>query len=112
MASKLHKSFGFFSASSLVISGMVGSGIFLSPGTVLRYVGNFWACLLVWGGSGLVALCAALVYLELSLLIPKDGGPYHFLNCGLHKYVAYLYIWMNAFFTRPASLAVIVFTEL
>lgn len=103
---ELKREFGVFAGCSLVAAGMIGSGIFLSPGIVLKNCGNFWVSIGVWIITGFIALAGALCYLELALLIPKTGGPYHYLTKGLGKFTGYEYMWINAVFTRPASMAV------
>ena len=102
----LKREFGLVSACALMLGNIIGAGIFLSPGVVLANVGNFWACLGVWLLTGFIALTGGLCYLELAMLIPKSGGPYHYLTKGLGNLVGYEYMWINLVFTRPASIAV------
>lgn len=53
---KLKREIGLFSASSLIISTMIGSGIFISPMAILQYSGSFGLCLIMWAITGFVSL--------------------------------------------------------
>ena len=101
---ELKREFGVFAGCSLVAAGMIGSGIFLSPGVVLKNCGNFWVSIAVWIVTGFIALTGALCYLELALLIPKTGGPYHYLTKGLGKLTGYEYMWINQSWKTPLHL--------
>lgn len=53
---KLKREIGLFSASSLIISTMIGSGIFISPMAILQYSGSFGLCLIMWAATGFTSL--------------------------------------------------------
>lgn len=53
---KLKREIGLFSASSLIISTMIGSGIFISPTPILQYSGSFGLCLIMWVVTGFASL--------------------------------------------------------
>lgn len=56
---ELKRQVGLFSASSLIISLMIGSGIFVSPTAVLKYSGSLGLCLIMWAVTGLISLLGA-----------------------------------------------------
>lgn len=95
---------------SLVVGSIVGSGIFASPGLVLRNVGsNSGAALLVWFLSGMLAYCGALCYVELGSRYSSAGGEVAYLK---HAYqdaglMSYLFMWTNVIMTRPLSITII-----
>jgi APA family basic amino acid/polyamine antiporter len=64
---------GFWSATSLVIGTVVGSGIFMLPASMAAYGG---IGILGWAMSGLGALFLAMCFSRLSRKFPKIGGPY------------------------------------
>jgi len=69
----LDRRLGFLDCVLLSVGGMVGSAIFVFPGSTGRLVGP--ASILAWVGAGLLMTTIALCYTELSLAFPKAGGP-------------------------------------
>src|SRR5258706_16379425 len=67
----------------LIVGTVIGSGIFLVPGLVLKAVGNsVLLALLVWFLGGVLSLLGALTYGELSAINPEAGGLYvHIRDC-------------------------------
>lgn len=61
---KLRREIGIFSASSLIISTMIGSGIFISPTPILQYSGSFGLCLIMWAITGFASLLGNLTFLN------------------------------------------------
>src|SRR5260370_1950297 len=60
----------------MIIGTVIGSGIFLVPGSILRAVGNSVPlALAVWLAGGLLSLLGALTYAELSATKPQSGCP-------------------------------------
>jgi len=69
----LRRRLGLLDCVLLSVGGMVGSAIFVFPGSTGRLVGP--AAILAWVGAGLLMTTIALCYTELSLAFPKAGGP-------------------------------------
>jgi len=67
-------------ATLLVVGSMVGTGIFTTPGFVLRDVGSPAAALAAWAIGAVLALCGALSYAELAAALPANGGEYRLLG--------------------------------
>ncbi|XP_005098130.2 b(0,+)-type amino acid transporter 1 [Aplysia californica] len=103
---ELKKELGLPTACALIMSAIIGSGIFISPKEVLRNTGSVGMCLCVWAGSGILAIGGALCFAELGTMIHKSGGEYVFLQAGIHNVVAYLWIWTVQIFTTPAGAAI------
>ncbi|MEX2490967.1 MAG: hypothetical protein WD425_04310 [Nitrospirales bacterium] len=59
-----------FTAACVLISSVIGTGIFTTTGFMARDVGNPWLILLLWGGGALVALTEAMCYSELGAAFP------------------------------------------
>ena len=65
----------------LIIGTVIGSGIFLVPGLVLKAVGNsLLVALSVWLVGGILSLLGALTYGELSAMNPAAGGLYVYIR--------------------------------
>jgi basic amino acid/polyamine antiporter, APA family len=78
----------------LFVGSVIGSGIFLTPGLILRHVnGSVSAALLVWIVGGVLSLLGALTYAELAAANPEAGGLYCFIRDGFGRLPAFLYGW-------------------
>ncbi len=78
----------------LVIGSVIGSGIFLVPGSVLRQVGHsVGVASLVWIAGGILSLLGALSYGELAAMRPESGGLYVYVRDGFGALPAFLYGW-------------------
>jgi basic amino acid/polyamine antiporter, APA family len=82
-----------FDATMIVISGVIGSGIFINPYLVAQAVKTTPLILAVWLVGGLVALAGAFVFAELATVMPKVGGQYAFFREAFHPLVAFLHGW-------------------
>ena len=97
-AQGLARVLGPLEATTIVLGGIIGSGIFIAPGIVAREVEAPGLSFGVWAGAGLVAMCGALCYAELSAAIPETGGTYAFLRRA-YKFdiIAFLFGWTMFF---------------
>ncbi|HEX9945026.1 MAG TPA: amino acid permease [Thermoanaerobaculia bacterium] len=82
-----------FDATMIVVSGIIGSGIFINPYVVAQKVGTPFLILAVWIAGGAIALFGAFVFAELSTVMPRVGGQYAFFREAFHPMVAFLYGW-------------------
>src|SRR6266550_7663254 len=90
----------------LTIGSVIGSGIFLVPGEVLRQAGGqIGPAMLVWLVGGLLSLLGALTYGELSAVNPKAGGLYvHIRDC-FGPLPAFLFGWTLFFAMNAGAIA-------
>src|SRR5437868_11476956 len=78
----------------LFIGSVIGSGIFRTPGPILRQVGgSVGLSLLVWVAGGVLSLLGALTYAELAAANPEAGGLYCYIRDGFGRLSAFLYGW-------------------
>jgi APA family basic amino acid/polyamine antiporter len=102
---KLARTLNFRDLLFIVIGGVIGSGIFLTPGGVLSQVGGaVFPALMVWLVGGLLSLLGALTYGELSATNPAAGGLYIYIRDSFGRFPAFMFGW--AFFTMITSGAV------
>ncbi|XP_068174478.1 b(0,+)-type amino acid transporter 1-like [Antennarius striatus] len=106
-ATVLQKDVGLFSGVCLIVGTMIGSGIFISPSSVLLYTGAVGPCLLIWTACGILAMLDALCLVELGTMITKSGGEYSYLLEAYGSIVAFLYTWTNTIVQKPSGLAII-----
>ncbi|XP_032877957.1 b(0,+)-type amino acid transporter 1-like [Amblyraja radiata] len=101
----LKREVGLISSVSLIVGTIIGSGIFMSPEWVLRYIGSPGASLLVWTFCGLLCMVAALSYVELGTVIKESGGEYIYILRNFGPVPAFVFSWTSVFVVRPASIA-------
>jgi APA family basic amino acid/polyamine antiporter len=96
---------------ALVVANMVGTGIFTSLGFQLAQIPSSEAILLLWFLGGVLALCGALCYAELSASMPRSGGEYHFLGKIYHPAVGFMagLVSIVVGFAAPVSLSAMAF---
>jgi APA family basic amino acid/polyamine antiporter len=102
---------GFLTACSIVIANIIGTGIFTSLGFQLNDIHSGFPLLMLWIVGGLVALCGALCYGELSAALPRSGGEYHFLSQIYHPALGFMAGFVSATvgFAAPIALAAMAF---
>ena len=91
----LHRRLGPFDASAIIISNVIGGGIFFVPVLVARLTPNAWAMLSVWVFGGLLAFAGAMAYAELATLRPHAGGEYVYLREAYGSLAAFLSGWTS-----------------
>ncbi|KAM5350577.1 hypothetical protein ACJ41O_007082 [Fusarium nematophilum] len=72
--SPLGRNLSWQSAYILVISRVVGSGIFATPGAIVQSVGSPGLSLSLWVVGAAIAACGLAVSLEYGCMLPRSGG--------------------------------------
>jgi APA family basic amino acid/polyamine antiporter len=91
----LDRRLGPFDAAAIVISNVIGVGIFITPGFVATLVPNRAAILGVWVLGGSLAFAGALAYAELAARQPEAGGEYVYLREAFGTIAAFLTGWTS-----------------
>jgi len=109
----LLRQLGFFSATALVVSNMVGVGIFATTGFMAGQLGDARLILLCWSVGALFALCGALSYSELGINFPSSGGEYVYLTRAFGPTWGFMTGWVSFFagFSAPIAAAALAFSE-
>ncbi|WP_314061064.1 amino acid permease [Empedobacter brevis] len=102
-----HSKIGWKTAAALVISNMIGTGVFTSLGYQISDLKNTTSILLLWSIGGVLALIGAFIYSELASKFKQSGGDYIYLSRTFHPLFGYLSSWISLFvgFSAPISLA-------
>lgn len=101
----LKREVGLVGAVALIAGTMIGSGIFMSPQTVLSSIGSPGASLVVWACCGVLVILASSCYAELGTVIKESGGEYIYILRIWGPVVAFLLIFSSVLFVRPAGIA-------
>src|ERR1700686_5449241 len=78
----------------LLVSGIIGSSIFLTAKDIAGPLPNPTLFFLVWVLGGVISLCACVAFAELGSMFPDSGGQYIYLREADGDLVAFLYGWM------------------
>lgn len=101
---------GVFSGTMLVVGGIIGSGIFLSPSVVAQRVGTAPLTLAAWGIGAVVAIIGGFVYAELGARLPRAGGTYVYLREAFGTLPAFLYGWALFLIMATGAIAAVAMT--
>ena len=82
--------YGLPTLVALVVTGMIGSGVFTTSGFALESLGSPLAVLAAWAVGGLIACCGAVAYGALAFRLPQSGGEYLYLSRSLHPFAGFL----------------------
>ncbi|KAF2205488.1 hypothetical protein GQ43DRAFT_362322 [Delitschia confertaspora ATCC 74209] len=72
--STLGRNITWKSAYILVISRVIGSGIFATPGSIVKSVGSIGLSLTLWVVGAIIAACGLAVSIEYGSMLPRSGG--------------------------------------
>src|SRR6202453_4941723 len=100
-------------ATAIVVADMVGVGLFTSLGFQVTDIKSGFSLLLLWIVGGLVAICGAFCYAELSTMFPRSSGEYNFLRRIYHPAFGFVAGWLSATvgFAAPIALAAMAFGQ-
>lgn len=100
-------------ATAIVVSDMIGVGVFTSLGFQVTDIRSGFALLLLWFIGGVVALCGAFCYAELATMFPRSSGEYNFLTRLYGPAVGFMAGWLSGTvgFAAPVALAAMAFGQ-
>jgi len=100
---------GLFTAVTIVIGSMVGSGIFKKATPMSGELGAPGIMMAIWIVAGIVTLIGALINAEITGMMPRAGGQYVYFREMYGKFVAYLYGWSIFSVIQTGSIAAIAY---
>jgi len=101
----LERVLGLWSAVAIVIGTVIGSGVFLVPSAMIRYLGSVRTMFAVWMVAGVLSLFGALTYAELAAAMPEAGGEYVYLTAAYGPFWGFLYGWSQFWVGKAGSIA-------
>lgn len=101
------------SATALVVSNMVGTGIFATSGFLAGQLGSPELLLAIWAVGALCALFGAFCYSELGINMPSSGGEYVYLTRAFGPTWGFMTGWVSFFagFSAPIAAASLAFAD-
>lgn len=84
-----------FTAACVLVSNVIGSGIFTTTGFMARDIGDPGMILLLWALGAVLALAGALSYSELGAALPQVGGEYVYIRRAYHPFLGFLSGWTS-----------------
>jgi APA family basic amino acid/polyamine antiporter len=105
--SGLARQLGTLSATALVVSNMIGVGIFTTTGFLAGDLGHPSLVLAIWLVGAAIALAGALCYSELAVNFPRSGGEYVYLSEAWGPTWGFIDGWVSFFagFSAPVAAA-------
>src|SRR3989338_998725 len=100
----LLRSLGLGDATLLVVGCIVGVGIFRTASAIATHLPSPSLILLVWIVGGIVSLCGALCYAELSAMFPATGGDYVYISKIYGRRLGFLFGWTKLFIERTGTI--------
>lgn len=100
---RLKRVLGTWTAVSLVVGSVIGSGIFAKPGTIAQQLGDCRLIFAVWILGGVLCILGGLCFAELAAMMPGAGGMYVYLRRAYGPLGGFLFGWNEVLFNKPAS---------
>lgn len=109
----LLRQLGTGSAIALVVSNMIGTGIFTTTGFLAGDLGTPGLVFLIWIAGALCALAGALCYSELGVNFPSSGGEYVYLTRAWGPTWGFMSGWISFFagFSAPIAAAALALAD-
>src|ERR1700677_2096918 len=109
----LLRQLGVVSATALVVSNMIGTGIFTTTGFLAGDLGSTPLVEWVWVVGAVCALAGAFCYSELGVNFPSSGGEYVYLTEAFGPTWGFMTGWISFFagFSAPIAAAALAFSD-
>jgi len=106
MTDRLPRFLGPAAATLFTAGWTIGSAVFRVPSEIAHATGSVGASMALWVLGGIVALCGAFSYSELSVRLPRAGSEYAYGMAAYGPFVGFLIAWATLL-TGPASVAAV-----
>ena len=105
----LLKSFGLKMAIIILMSSIIGSGVFKKVAPMSELLHAPYLVLLAWLFAGIIVLFGVLSIAELAVMFPHSGGPFRWLEKIYGRTMAFLYGWSCFTVIQTAAISSIAF---
>ena len=104
---ELRKALNFTDGFCVIVGTIIGSGIFSSPGTVVKDTGSVRVTMLAWATGGVLAILGTLCYAELGVMMPQTGGEVVYLRESYGGWAAFTFSWAAIMVIKSGSISII-----
>ncbi len=101
----LSRRLGLWDSVAIVVGTIIGSGVFIVPGSIARELPSGEWMLGIWLAAGALSLCGALAFAELGAMLPHSGGQYVYLREAYSPLWGFLFSWVLLLVVRSGSTA-------
>ncbi|CAD5216349.1 unnamed protein product [Bursaphelenchus xylophilus] len=95
-----------FEAFAYCFGDIIGSGIFVSPWSIMKHSGSIGLSFIIWIVGAFIAIIGALVYVELGTKIRKSGCDFAYLTHGGWEPAAVPFLYVSCLLIYPTILAI------
>ena len=95
-----------FDLTMIVVSLVIGVGIFRTPALVAEKSGNEFIFFAVWIFGGIISICGALTFAEIGARLPAAGGYYKIFSYAYHPAFAFMLNWSQVIINAGSSAGV------
>ncbi len=101
----LERSITMWGVALLVISSMIGSGVFKKISGMSLSLGSPGLVIACWAAAGLITLLGSLANAEVASMFPEAGGQYVYFKHIFGRFFAYIYGWTTFSVVQSATIA-------
>ena len=95
-----------FDLIMIIVSLVIGVGIFKTPATVAKNAGSEFIFFAAWIFGGLIAICGALTFAEIGARLPVAGGYYKIFSFAYHPAYAFMLNWSQVIINAGSAAGV------
>ena len=100
---------GVSTATFLVVSVIIGSGVFKKLAPMSQELGSPLLVILCWVVAGLISLAGALSTAEMVSMFPNSGGEYFYFQKVYGRFFSFMYGWASFTVIKTASIAALAY---
>jgi len=100
---------GFSAATFLVVSVIIGSGVFKKLAPMSQELGSPFLVILCWVVAGLISLAGALSTAEMVSMFPNSGGEYFYFQKVYGRFFSFMYGWASFTVIKTSSIAALAY---
>ena len=71
---QIQRNLGMWSGIAIIVGTIIGSGIWVTPGSIMQYSESVGIYMLQWAVCGVLSALGAMCYIELACVVPLSGG--------------------------------------
>ena len=103
---------GLRAATFLVVSVIIGSGVFKKIAPMAQELGSPWLIILCWVLAGFISLAGALSTAEMASMFPNSGGEYFYFQKVYGRFFSFLYGWASFTVIKTAAISALAYQNL